>query len=438
MPLGETNTTPLAVPKVAVSVSFFDTTNWHGLETPVQLGVVPDQPVSAYGGVGVAVICMLSPGRGLQRFATHAAGVVRSAAVTVPLALAVALTLNVNVAVTIWLVAPAVSAHGVVVPVQVPVPPDQPTKLSPAVGTAASVTVSPGTGAQLGFAVQATAASVTVAVPSPMTAAVTVGFAANEAASASDAVAVNVQVAPCGAHEVPVQITKWKPAFGVAVMRIWSPESAVQVFEAQFAGVVRSAAVTVPPAVPADAVIVNVATKVAASFSFVLALNRHVAVCPAHEDPAFQLAKRKPVAAVAVTCMWSPTSAVQLLDAQFAGVVRSAAAAPPPVPEDAVIVTVATNDAMSFSAPVALYVQVAPWPVHEVPAFHPENRKPLLGVATICIESDAPALQTLTTAQSPGVVRSDASTVPPVPADAVIRGSPAAALWALALYRWCE
>src|SRR6202051_4210887 len=127
---------------------------------------------------------------------------------------------------------------------QVPVPPDQPTKLSPAVGTAVSVTVSPGTGAQLGFAVQATAASVTVAVPSPMTAAGTVGFAANEAASASDGGAVDGRVPPCPAHEVPVQRAKWKPAAGVVVICMWSFTLAVQLLAVQAPGFVRSDAVT--------------------------------------------------------------------------------------------------------------------------------------------------------------------------------------------------
>jgi hypothetical protein len=97
---------------------------------------------------------------------------------------------------------------------------------------------------------------------------------AKVALMASAAVAVNVHgLVTNAAQEVPVQLARWNPAFGVAVICIWSLTLAVQLLATQAAGVVTSAAVTVPPA-PAEAEITTVvAAKVALTVAAAVAVN---------------------------------------------------------------------------------------------------------------------------------------------------------------------
>jgi len=118
------------------------------------------------------------------------------------------------------------------------------------------------------------------------------------------------------------------------------------------AGVVRSVAVTVPPA-PAEAVITTVvAAKVALMVAAAVAVNEHglVVAPPVQVIPA-QLTRWKPEFGVAVICMLSLMAGLQLLATQSPGFVRSAAVTAPPAPAEALIATVvATNVAVSVSS----------------------------------------------------------------------------------------
>jgi hypothetical protein len=213
---------------------------------------------------------------------------------------------------------------------------------------------------------------------------------------ASAAVAVNVHgLVSNAAHEVPVQLARWNPAFGVAVICIWSLTLALQLFATQAAGVVTSVAVTVPPA-PALAVIVTVvAAKVAATDALAVAVNAHgLVVAPPVQVTPVQLTRWKPVLGVAVICMLSLTLAVQVLAVQAAGFVRSLAVTVPPAPALAVIVTVvAAKVAVSLSLRAAGNEQGLA--VEHVPPLQLANWKPPLGAAVIAMRSPGVATQGL-------------------------------------------
>ena len=98
---------------------------------------------------------------------------------------------------------------------------------------------------------------------------------------------------------------------------------------------------------------------------------------------------------------------------QSAGVVESAIETVPPVPPATLIVSIATNDAVSVSLPAAENVQVAPFPAHEVPV-QPAKRKALFGFAVSRMLSPGLAAQ-VAPEQSPGFVVSAIDTAPPAP-----------------------
>jgi hypothetical protein len=237
-------------------------------------------------------------------------------------------------------------------------------------------------------------ASLIATVPLPVDAAVIVTtVTANVALIASAAVAVNVQgLVMSAAQEAPVQLTRWNPAVGVAVICMLSLTLTVQLLPVQAPGFVRSAAVTVPPA-PAVAVIATVvAAKVALTLAAAVAANEHglVLAPPVHVVPA-QLARWNPAVGVAVICMLSLTLAVQLLPVQAPGFVRSAAVTVPPAPAVAVIVTVVAAKVAVALTPAwgSLIVQVAvACPAHE--PLQPANAKLAAGDAVIVTVS-APA-----------------------------------------------
>ena len=125
-----------------------------------------------------------------------------------------------------------------------------------------------------------------------------------------------------------------------------------------------------------------------------------------------------------MTVIESPAFAAQTNPEQSPGLVVSAIATEPPLFAAAVIVSIATNDALSVSSLVpAVKLHVAPMPTHE-PSVQLKNRCVPSGLAVIVIESPVRAAQTFAT-QLTGVVLSVAVTVPPGPAVAVITGSPA-------------
>jgi hypothetical protein len=105
----------------------------------------------------------------------------------------------------------------------VQVPPVQPVSVYGGVGVPLTVIASP-TSALQAVPVQndGWVASLIVTVPLPVAAAVIVTtVAANVALIASAAVAVNVHgLVSSAAQEVPVQLARWNPAFGVAVICI--------------------------------------------------------------------------------------------------------------------------------------------------------------------------------------------------------------------------
>jgi hypothetical protein len=149
--------------------------------------------------------------------------------------------------------------------------------------------------------------SVAVTVPpAPAAAVITTVVAAKVALTLAPAPAVNehgLVVAP-PEHVTPDQLARWKPEFGVAVICMLSVGLALQVLAVQAAGLVRSLAVTVPPAPAVALTVTVVAAKVAVSVSLPSALNEQgLAV---EHVPPLQLANWKPGFGPAVITIESP------------------------------------------------------------------------------------------------------------------------------------
>jgi hypothetical protein len=157
--------------KFAVTVSVVAAVNVHGLVISAAQVASPDQLVMwlAPRGVEVAVIEMLAPTLATQGLAQGApASVIETLPRPAVAAAVIETVAGAKVAVTFWLAAPAVSVHGLVMPVQVPPPPDQPVKVLPVTAVAESVTVSPSLAAQLvGLLAQPESLIVVVPVPAP-------------------------------------------------------------------------------------------------------------------------------------------------------------------------------------------------------------------------------------------------------------------------------
>jgi hypothetical protein len=119
--------------------------------------------------------------------------------------------------------ATAVKVQGLVAAVQVP--PAEPVNWLPAVGLAASVMLSPTSTRQLVAFLQWTPAlaSLTVAVPLPVVAAVIVTVWTKFAVSVSLAAAVKVHGLVAAVQVPPDHLASWLPLAGVAVIVIESP-----------------------------------------------------------------------------------------------------------------------------------------------------------------------------------------------------------------------
>src|SRR6202035_1504220 len=201
-------------------------------------------------------------------------------------------------AVSVCVVA-AVKVHGLVMPVQVP--PDQLARWLPLAGGAVMGFASPAPTVQWAALVQwaLVLASLTVAVPLPVAAAVIVTVCTKFAVSVCVVAAVKVQDVAIPLQVPPDQLASWLPLVGVAVMVMASPAPTVQwAALVQWALVLASLTVAVPLPVAA-AVIVTLCTKFAVSVSVAAAVKVQDVAIPLQVPPD-QLASWLPLVGVAV------------------------------------------------------------------------------------------------------------------------------------------
>ena len=205
---------------------------------------------------------------------------------------------------------------------------------------------------------------------------------------------------------------------------------ALQVLAVHAAGVVRSLAVTTPPA-PAVAVIVKFAAKVALGFASAPAAKAQGLVAAPPEQVTFdQPTKWKPTFGVAAIDMASPIPEWHVLDEQSDGVVVSLAVTLPPVPAAAVMVTV--KCAVTFWATVASSVHGLVVPVQVLVPTAPDQPvkvlPPVWAAVTVTVAPTSPGsliVHVAAAGQEGGVpVTSVIATVPSPDAVAVIAGSP--------------
>jgi hypothetical protein len=139
-----------------------------------------------------------------------------------PAVAAVIVTVWTKFAVSVWVVA-AVKVQGLVLPLQVP--PDQPASWLPLAGVAVIVIESPAPTEQCAALVQwaPAFASLSVAVPLPVVAAVIVTVWTKFAVSVCVAAAVKVHGLVVALQVPPDHVASWLPLAGVAVIVIESP-----------------------------------------------------------------------------------------------------------------------------------------------------------------------------------------------------------------------